>query len=238
MLIPGAVVTQGEGEVVDYLNELLANRHREQPSINVLDAGCGERCALDYGPDAVVTGVDISAALLTRNERLDLRVAADISSADLDRATYDTVVCWDVLEHLEHADAALDQLERSLRTPGILILKAPNLRSLKGMATKYTPYGFHRWVYRRFAVSELEPFPTHFDRSIAPRELIRWASTRGLRLHWAACWESQLQRRLRTRLHLDGAAWNLAARVVRKLSAGRLDAVATDFVLVFERPIR
>ena len=235
MTIPGAVLVQGEAEAVDYLNDWIATRHGERSPFRVLDAGCGERCALEYGPDAVVTGVDVSAALLARNARLNHRVAADLNSANLDRAAYDTVVCWDVLEHLDHAVAALESLERSLASPGTLILKAPNLRSLKGIVTKYTPYRFHRWVYRRFVVSTSEPFPTPFDRSVAPRKLLSWAATRGLGLQWAAYWESELQGDLRARLHLDGGAWNVVAKAVRTLSAGALDAAATDFVLVFER---
>ena len=236
MMIPDAVPIAGEAEAVDYLNDWIGKRHCGRPTVSVLDAGCGDRCALAYGADAVVTGIDVSAALLARNPRLDHRIVSDLVSANVDQASYDTVVCWDVLEHVEHASAALDRLEHALATPGTLILKTPNLRSLKGIATKYTPYRFHRWVYRRFAVSTSMPFPTQFDRSVAPGALISWAASRGLRLEWAAYWESPLQARLRARLHLEGAAWNLASGSVRKLSAGSLDAVATDFVLLFERP--
>lgn len=231
MTIADGVFVQGEADAVEYLNDWIAGRQ----SANVLDAGCGERCALDYGADAVVTGLDVSAALLARNPRLDRRVAGDLATTDLDPASYDTVVCWDVLEHLRDPVAALENLDRSLAERGALILKAPNLRSVKGVATKYTPYRFHRWIYHRFDVSESDPFPTYFDRSIAPSALLGWAAARGLRVRWVAYWESDLQNRLRSRLHVDGAAWRFVARAVRGLSAGSLDATATDFVLVFER---
>jgi SAM-dependent methyltransferase len=181
-------------------------------------------------------GVDVASELLARNPRLDHRIVADLASADLDPASFDTVVCWDVLEHLGNAGSALDRLERALGETGTLILKVPNLRSPKGIVTKYTPYAFHKWVYRRFSVSDATPFRTHFDGAIAPHELLRWATARRLRLRWAAYWESDLQQRLRRRVHLDGGAWNLVAGSVRRLSAGRLDASATDFVLAFERP--
>jgi len=233
--IPGAVPIESETAAVDYLNDLIARDHAGRSSSAVLEAGCGERCALDYGAAAIVTGVDVVPELLARNPRLDHRIVADLASADLDAAAFDTVVCWDVLEHVDDAGSALDRLERALGRPGTLILKVPNLRSPKGIATKYTPYRFHKWVYRRFSVSDATPFPTHFDGVIAPHELLRWAATRGLRVRWAAYWESDLQRRLRQRVHLDGSAWSLVAGSLRRLSAGRLDAGATDFVLAFER---
>jgi 2-polyprenyl-3-methyl-5-hydroxy-6-metoxy-1,4-benzoquinol methylase len=121
--IPGAIRIESETAAVDYLSDLVAHAHGERSSSTVLEAGCGDRCALDYGPTAIVTGVDVASELLARNPRLDHRIVADLASADLDPASFDTVVCWDVLEHLGNAGSALDRLERALGETGTLILK-------------------------------------------------------------------------------------------------------------------
>jgi SAM-dependent methyltransferase len=233
----GLLQVESEADVVEYLNGLISAKHRESAAMHVLDAGCGERCALEFGPNAIVTGVDISHALLARNQRLDTRIVADLAHARLTDGHFDTIVCWDVLEHLENPLSALDNLARSLAPRGMLVLKAPNLHSPKGLVTKYTPYRFHRWVYRRFDASDgAMPFPTRFDRSVAAGALHAWAQAHGLSLRTSAYWEADLQMRLRTRLRLRGQVWAVAQRLVRTLSFGAVDARATDFVLVFEKP--
>ncbi len=229
-------IVESEETVVEHLNRLVQSRHGVQRRFSVLEAGCGERCALDYSAAAQVTGVDISSALLERNPRLDHRIVSDLERAQLAEESFEMVVCWDVLEHLENPREALDNLTRALVPGGMLIVKVPNLNSVKGLATKYTPYRFHRWVYRRFAVSDgTQPFPTRFDGSIAPQALHEWAGRTGLVPHWTAFWEADLQRRLRGRLHVRGRAWSAVRWMVRRLSLGVVDAQATDFVLVLEK---
>jgi SAM-dependent methyltransferase len=228
-------VIDGEEAAVDHLNRLLATKS-DARGLNVLDAGCGERCALDYGAKAEVTGLDISAELLERNPQLDRLIVADLENAPLAECYFDVIVCWDVLEHMVRPREALDNIARALAPGGLLIVKVPNLRSVKGLATKYTPFAFHKWIYRRFAVSDgAVPFPTPFDGSIAPGALHAWAESRDLSARWCAFWEAHLQRRLRARLGIRGVVWSGTRWLVRTISLGLVDAQATDFVLVLER---
>lgn len=221
---------------MNYLNGLLGTKSRDARGLNVLDAGCGERCALDYGARAEVTGLDISSDLLERNPRLNRHVVADLEDASLADSYFDVIVCWDVLEHVVRPRDALDNIARALAPGGLLIVKVPNLQSVKGLATKYTPFAFHQWIYRRFAASDgAMPFPTPFDDSIAPAALHAWAKSRDLSPRWSAFWEAHLQRRLRARLRICGLVWSGTRWLVRTLSLGMVDAQATDFVLVLER---
>jgi SAM-dependent methyltransferase len=232
----GAARVESENAAVEHLSGWIASNDRGTGPTSILDAGCGQRCVLEYGPEAVVTGLDVSPTLLERNTRLNHRIVADLAHAPLEEGQFDLVVCWDVLEHLDDPTSALDNMSRALAPRGLLVLKAPSLNSPKGLLTKFTPYRFHLWAYRRFDVAgDATPFPTPLKRTMSPRALWQWASSNGLSVRWAACWEAQLQVRLRSRLHLAGRPWAIAQRLVRALSLGTLDSQATDFVIVLQK---
>ena len=232
----GAARVESETAAVEHLNAWIASSNGGAGPRSVLDAGCGPQCVLEYGADAVVTGLDVSHAILERNTRLDHAIVADLAGAPLEDERYDLIVCWDVLEHLDNARSALETMSRALAPGGALVLKAPSLNSPKGIVTKLTPYRFHVWVYRRFDVAgDAMPFPTRFDRSMSPATLGRWARSNRMTVQWAASWEALLQKRLRSRVHLTGRAWRIAQRLVRAVSLGTIDGQATDFVLVLQK---
>jgi SAM-dependent methyltransferase len=232
----GAARVESETVAVEHLNQWIASSNGGSGPRSVLDAGCGPECILEYGTDAEVTGLDVSPTILERNSRLDHAIVADLAGAPLDDERYDLIVCWDVLEHLDDARAALDTMARALAPGGVLVLKAPSLNSPKGLVTKLTPYRFHVWVYRRFEVAgDAAPFPTRFDRSMSPAALWRWAQSTRLKVQWVASWEAHLQQQLRSRLHLTGRAWQLVQQLVRAVSLGTIDGQATDFVLVLQK---
>jgi 2-polyprenyl-3-methyl-5-hydroxy-6-metoxy-1,4-benzoquinol methylase len=93
----------------------------------VLDAGCGEGVLVEeYAGRLAIEGVDAAYASdhVTRGSVLALP-AAD--------ASYDRVLCLDVLEHLSYAEQprALAELRRVLRPDGELLLSVPNLAHLQ-----------------------------------------------------------------------------------------------------------
>jgi SAM-dependent methyltransferase len=99
----------------------------------VLDAGCGagygSAMLSAAGADAV-TGVDRAQAVLEvaqqgapENVRFEV---ADVASLPFAAASFDAVVCFEVIEHVEDRDAVLDELRRVLAPDGLLIISSPN----------------------------------------------------------------------------------------------------------------
>src|SRR5918997_502567 len=96
----------------------------------VLDAGCGvgygTALLADHGPARLV-GVDVSAEALTHapGDRAEL-VEADVRELPFEPDSFDLVVCFEVIEHVEEQERVLDELRRVLRPGGTLLVSSPN----------------------------------------------------------------------------------------------------------------
>jgi ubiquinone/menaquinone biosynthesis C-methylase UbiE len=136
----------------------------------ILDAGAGELrnkplCAhLHYVSQdfAQFTGSDPLAPGLGSDQHWDtsqVDIVSDITSIPAPDQSFDAVLCSEVLEHLPHPIAALEELSRLLRPGGRLILTAP-FCSLTHQAPYYFQNGFSRFFYQhwctRFSLSILE----------------------------------------------------------------------------------
>jgi SAM-dependent methyltransferase len=207
-----------------------------------LEAGCGSASHLRLDGVERLVGIDISPAQLERNGALDERVLGDLESHRFPPASFDLIVAWDVLEHLDRPVLALENLVDAARPGGLVILAVPNLQSVKGLVAKFTPHWVHtavqQGVYPDWPrdVEDVGPFPTKLRRAITVGRLVRWAEARGLRVREAVVYESHFQRRLRQRCHLQGRAWALLRRAVAAVSARRVTASGTDLLVVLEVP--
>jgi SAM-dependent methyltransferase len=224
--------------VQGYLTGLMSTR---QP-LRVLEAGCGSATHFQFGPQAIVTGIDISPTQLARNTLVQERIAGDIQRYPLPAEAFDVIVCWEVLEHLPRPEDALDRFRLALRPGGMLVLAIPNVRSVKGLITKYTPHWFHVWAYRllfnrpRAEFDATGPFPTYARNTIAPERLRQLVSTQGLSIVYDVAYEALKQRRLRERGKLTGPRWTTVKMVVQLLSFGTVDAERTELIMVLEKP--
>jgi SAM-dependent methyltransferase len=101
----------------------------------VLDAGCG----LGYGAKmlkqagaAEVVAVDLSEAVIevARQAVSDDVICqiADLRSLPYGEDSFDLVVCFETIEHVDEQDRVLDQLARVLRPDGLLLISSPNRR--------------------------------------------------------------------------------------------------------------
>lgn len=95
---------------------------RSDPT-SVLDAGCGEGFVAQYlkrrDPSLEVTGIDRNAQAVAYARQV-MEVDATFQTGDLyalpfSDGSFDTVVCSEVLEHLDRPDAAVEELKRVAR---------------------------------------------------------------------------------------------------------------------------
>ena len=93
---------------------------------------------------------------------------------------------------------------------GVFVLAGPSLYSLKGMATKLTPYRLHVWYYRhvfRRTKEEGGPYPTFMPRTMSAPYVRRFLEKQGLKEEFFTFYESRTQSVIRTRWPLLRYPW-------------------------------
>jgi SAM-dependent methyltransferase len=164
---------------------LLAELRRLDPA-SVLDAGCGEghvtAWVAEALPQARVLGVEPRAearsAAVARRPGLAIR-EGDLYALDQADASWDVVLCTEVLEHLERPGAALTELGRVARRA--LVLTVPHepwfrlgnvarARHLTRLGS--TPGHLSTWSRRGFAALVGRHARVERSRSLFPWQLI------------------------------------------------------------------
>jgi SAM-dependent methyltransferase len=129
----------------------------------VLDAGCGTAygCLIfaEAGAREVV-GVDLDgdvldavAGTLPASVHLD---EADIRQLPFEDASFDAVSCFEVLEHIEDPELALDELARVLNQDGVLAVSSPN----RAVYPPGNPHHVHEFLPEELG----EALAARFDR--------------------------------------------------------------------------
>lgn len=221
--------------VQDAVDRLLAGKGQPR----VLEAGCGSLTRVQLPADRKLVGIDISQRQLDRNTDLDEKILGDVQTFPSPVPGFDLVLCWDVIEHLPEPMNAIERMTSALNPGGGLVLAFPNLWSLKGLVTKFTPYFvhvlFHRYVVGDQHAAENQ-FPTVFRASIAPGKLRGWARRHGFDVAYDEVYEGSVQVGLRSRSRwMDCGFWAVGF-VSRALSFGKLDLGLSDCILVLRRP--
>lgn len=107
-------------------------------------------------------------------------LVSDITEIPAPDASFDAILCSEVLEHIPEPTHALDEFKRLLKTNGTLILTAP-FASLVHQAPYHFCTGFSRYWYehhlplRGFVIQELIPNGDYF--AYCKQELMRLGST-------------------------------------------------------------
>ena len=125
---------------------------------NCLDAGCGDMPYKEYILELVhnYDTIDYEAHI---NE---IKYIGDIQDMHMiEDDTYDSIVCFEVLEHVQNPFKAVSEVKRVIKKDGIFILSVPHLSRLHAMPHdyfRYTEYGLKTLLDQSgFEVLEIKP---------------------------------------------------------------------------------
>jgi 2-polyprenyl-3-methyl-5-hydroxy-6-metoxy-1,4-benzoquinol methylase len=139
----------------------------------VAEVGSGGGHVLRMFPDARLTAIDVSSVYLDmarKNlEGYDVRfLKGEPNKMDLPDASFDRVICTEVLEHVVDPDAILAAIARVLKPTGVAVITVPNdplILRVKGLVRR-TParwllgkriewggdeFHLHRWMPAEFS---------------------------------------------------------------------------------------
>jgi SAM-dependent methyltransferase len=136
----------------------------------VLDVGCGTGFLLDHlkraRPDLALTGVDFIIEEGTRTRHPDIRFEqANIEKLPVADASFDTVVCTHVLEHILEFRQALSELRRVARRR--LIIVVPQEREYR---FTFNPH-LHFFPYPHSFLRYVTPVPEDHELESVGRDI-------------------------------------------------------------------
>lgn len=132
---------EGTGKLID--SEHRARYHWASRAVagrEVLDVACGVGYGIEILAKAgakAVTGVDLDPAAVAEakerfGEHAEALVEGDLRELPLADDSFDVIVCFETIEHVEEPERALAELRRVLRADGTLIVSSPNPDSYVG----------------------------------------------------------------------------------------------------------
>jgi len=125
-------------DILEYIKIRRLNKHK--PKGKILDIGCGSGDFLlrmkEKGWDAY--GVDTSkeACYLAREKLKEKVYNCELEQCCFPNNHFDIVTLWHVLEHVPNPNHMLKEINRILKSDGILILEVPNIGNLGFKLTK------------------------------------------------------------------------------------------------------
>jgi 2-polyprenyl-3-methyl-5-hydroxy-6-metoxy-1,4-benzoquinol methylase len=132
--------------------EIIRDMAGNAAGLDLAEIGSGGGHVLRLFPRARLTAIDVSDVFLeTAKKNLkgyDVRfIKGEVDKLDLPAASFDRIVCTEVLEHCAEPEAILEAITRLLRPTGVAVITVPNdplIVSLKDLVRR-TPVG---WVLR------------------------------------------------------------------------------------------
>lgn len=120
------------------------------PSSECLEVGCGPGStvgtwAQSHARSYIGTDVSQAAVEKARSQGLDARLIDDATELPFADASFDTVFCFEVLEHLFDPAAAVTEIRRILREGGSVVVTVPNVsywrRRVEMLVGRWNPVG-------------------------------------------------------------------------------------------------
>jgi SAM-dependent methyltransferase len=234
------------GEALESLllvHEIL-NVELPERRLKVYEAGGGSTSFLP--PDVLrrshVTVVDIDEDQIRNNTYAQEAILGDIQTWRFPPDSFDLIICYNVLEHVPYVEAALAGFFQSLRRGGLILIGAPNPRSLSGVVTKCTPHWFHVWFYR-YVVGKKNaglpgepPFPTYFHKLVTPSLLEAFARKSGLQAIYRKEYESPRYPEMREHRPLFAALIDALSVTLNLFLPRRIDVRRGDYHVILRKP--
>lgn len=211
--------------------------------LRIYEAGGGSTSFLPLNVlrRAHVTVVDIDKDQIRNNDYAQEAILGDIQTYRFPQDSFDLIICYNVIEHVPDVEAALAGFCNSLKPGGLMLIGAPNPRSLSGVVTKYSPHWFHVWFYRYIRGDKnagkpgCAPFPTHFHQLVTLDRLEAFAQKRGLLTIYRKQYESPRYPEMRRRKPAFAALIDAAAKVMNFFLPGRTDVRHGDYHVILRK---
>jgi SAM-dependent methyltransferase len=225
--------------VHDILNVELPDR-----GLNVYEAGGGSTSFLprEVLRRSHVTVVDIDEDQIRNNSYAQQTILGDIQTYRFPQNSFDLIICYNVIEHIPYVEATLAGFFQSLKRGGLILIGAPNPRSLSGVVTKYTPHWFHIWFYRHIVGKKTAglpgkpPFPTCFHRLVTPSLLEAFARKNGLQVIYRKEYESPRYPEMREHKPLFAALIDAFSMSLNLFLPRRIDVRRGDYHIILRKP--
>lgn len=232
----------GERPTSGFLDHLAGELARRTGAIDVLDVGGGSWTPIDH-PRTRHTVLEVSHASLARSAHYAAeQLLGNIQDHDFGERRFDVVVFWNVLEHVPEPSVALRHAMAVVRPGGLVIVRGPELRSLKALVTRLTPHGLHVLFYRHVLGSAAAGQPgrapfrvEHADG--ADRQALAAALEAGGFTHdYEERYVGDQVDAVRSFSRAAYLLYRTAETALRWGSLGRLGTPKTEFVIVYRAP--
>jgi SAM-dependent methyltransferase len=209
----------------------------------IYEAGGGSTSflPLDVLERSHVTVVDIDEDQIRNNDYAQETILGDIQTWRFKPDSFDLVICYNVIEHVPDVEAALNGFCEALKPGGLILIGAPNPKSLSGVVTKYSPHWFHVWFYRHVRGDRMAgqpghaPFPTFFHPLVTLSNLEAFARAHSLQMIYRKEYESPRFPEMRLRKPVFAALLDAAAAVMNFLLPVKADVRHGDYHVILRK---
>ncbi len=211
----------------------------------VLEAGCGSTSDVYLPFEKKVAGIDLDAEQLKHNDRIEVKIQGDLQTYELPQNEFDIVACVDVLEHLPFPEKALVNMSRSVKPGGYLLIAGPEPYSYKGFVAKYTPHSMRFFIHRLITGTDAHEtrrihgngqifIPTYMRSVCSLKNLVVAGNRCGLDVAFEKAFDAHSSG-VRAAYKPFLGAVNLFTRCVVAVTAGRINLLLADYVLLFKK---
>jgi SAM-dependent methyltransferase len=212
-------------------------------SLSIYEAGGGSTSFLPLNVlrRAHVTVVDIDEDQIRNNDYAQETILGDIQTHRCRPESFDLIICYNVIEHVPDVEAALRGFCDGLKRGGLILIGAPNPKSLSGVVTKYSPHWFHVWFYRYVRGDKNAgrpghaPFPTLFHPLVTLSNLDGFAKAHGLQIIYRKKYESPRYPEMRLRKPAFAALIDIAAKMMNFFLPGNTDVRHGDYHVMLRK---